>query len=397
MTGPAVTAWQRMLVIATAIAAALVVSVGSPATAQPEPAPTTQSDAAGGDLPDCADVATGPCRIVATELPAPVDGGPVGGWTARAAGGVFSLLVGWVVAGARWVITEVVGAMNTLTRPDLTAGWFTGYLARMGQVAGGWLALLFLAAVIDGAVRGRGDVLGRALLLLPAAAAGTTVAVFVLDLLVAATDHAAGWLLAGADADLTGFATTVGTSLAEYDAEVAAAAALLVAFAVIVAGLLVWVELLVRDAAVYIAVLFLPLAFAGMVWPATGHWLGRLLRLLVAVILSKLVIVAVVGLGATMLADGMAADGMAPVIVGAGTLLLAGCTPFVLYRIVQVWDIDQASGLHGALGGAVGRVAAPAVGGAVVASKFLTSTPTPPATNGTGTSGDASDGGSGGQ
>ena len=153
-----------------------------------------------------------------------------------------------------------------------------------------------------------------------------------------------------------------------------AAAALVVGFALIVAGFVVWVELVLRDAAVYVAVLFLPLAFAGIVWPATAHWLGRLLRLIVAVILSKLVIVAIVGLGATMLADGAAADGLGPVIVGVGTLLLAGFAPVVLYRIVQVWDVEHTGAFHGALGGAVGRLAAPAVAGAVIASRFLPTT-----------------------
>ena len=296
----------------------------------------------------------------------------VGGLTGRAVDGGFSLLVGRMGAGARWVIGEVVGVMDALSRPRVTAGWFTGYLGRMGQIAGGWLALLFLAAVIDGAVRGRGDTLARAVLLLPAATAGTTIAVFVLELLIAGTDQAAAWLLAGAGADLTRFAKTVGTALAALDAELAAAAALVVGFALIVAGFVVWVELVLRDAAVYVAVLFLPLAFAGIVWPATAHWLGRLLRLIVAVILSKLVIVAIVGLGATMLADGAAADGLGPVIVGVGTLLLAGFAPVVVYRIVQVWDVEHTGAFHGALGGAVGRLAAPAVAGAVIASRFLT-------------------------
>ena len=123
---------------------------------------------------------------------------------------MFAVLVGWVVDGARWVIGEVVGVMDTLSRPRVTAGWFTGYLGRMAQIAGGWLALLFLAAVVDGAVRGTGHTLARAVLLLPAAAAGTTIAVFALELLIAGTDHAAAWLLAGAGADLTRFATTIG-------------------------------------------------------------------------------------------------------------------------------------------------------------------------------------------
>ena len=42
--------------------------------------------------------------------------------------------------------------------------------------------------------------------------------------------------------------------------------------AVVFGALMVWVELLIRAAAVYVAVLFLPLALASLAWPAIAHW-----------------------------------------------------------------------------------------------------------------------------
>ena len=35
---------------------------------------------------------------------------------------------------------------------------------------------------------------------------------------------------------------------------------------------MVWLELVVRAAAIYVAVFFMPLALAGYVWPATRRW-----------------------------------------------------------------------------------------------------------------------------
>ena len=55
------------------------------------------------------------------------------------------------------------------------------------------------------------------------------------------------------------------------------------------ATLALWAELLVRDAAVYVVVLMLPLFFAAMVWPARRIWAVRAVELLVALILSKFV------------------------------------------------------------------------------------------------------------
>ena len=66
-------------------------------------------------------------------------------------------------------------------------------------------------------------------------------------------------------------------------------------------ALVLWLELLMREAAVYVVVLMLPLAFAAMVWPARRVWAIRAVELLVALILSKFAIVAVLTLGGAAL------------------------------------------------------------------------------------------------
>ena len=55
------------------------------------------------------------------------------------------------------------------------------------------------------------------------------------------------------------------------------------------AALVLWLELVVRAAAVSVAVLFLPLALAALVWPSVAHWCRRLADTLVALVLSKFV------------------------------------------------------------------------------------------------------------
>ena len=73
--------------------------------------------------------------------------------------------------------------------------------------------------------------------------------------------------------------------------------AFLVGLFMIGAAFALWIELLMREAAVYVIVLMLPLAFAAMVWPARRIWAVRAVELLVALILSKFAIVAVLSLG----------------------------------------------------------------------------------------------------
>ena len=66
-------------------------------------------------------------------------------------------------------------------------------------------------------------------------------------------------------------------------------------------SVVLWLELLVRDAAIYVVVLMLPLVFATLVWPARRVWATRTAELLFALILSKFAIVAVLSLGGAAL------------------------------------------------------------------------------------------------
>ena len=74
--------------------------------------------------------------------------------------------------------------------------------------------------------------------------------------------------------------------------------------AVVFGAFLLWVELLIRSAAIYVVVLFLPLALASLAWPAIAHWCRRLVNTLVALILGTFVIVSVLSLAAGALAGG---------------------------------------------------------------------------------------------
>ena len=86
----------------------------------------------------------------------------------------------------------------------------------------------------------------------------------------------------------------------------------------------IWIELAVRAAMVYLLAAFIPLALAGLFWSATARWTRRLLEVLAAVILAQLVITVVMVLAAAAIgghADGLAA-GIDQVAVGLALLFL---------------------------------------------------------------------------
>jgi hypothetical protein len=104
------------------------------------------------------------------------------------------------------------------------------------------------------------------------------------------------------------------------------------AVAMAFAALFVWIELLMRDAAVYVVALFMPLALAAAIWPRWGSALRRTCELLIVVIFSKFVIVAVIALAASLVSHG---DGSVEQVLAAAAMLLIACfAPFVLFKLV---------------------------------------------------------------
>ena len=68
-------------------------------------------------------------------------------------------------------------------------------------------------------------------------------------------------------------------------------------------ALAVWIELALREAAIYVAVAFLPLTFVAIVWRPTTIWCRRLTEGLVAIILSKFALAVAFTLAAGALGD----------------------------------------------------------------------------------------------
>jgi hypothetical protein len=85
----------------------------------------------------------------------------------------------------------------------------------------------------------------------------------------------------------------------------------------------------------------LPLAFAALVWPSRRVWAVRAVELLVALILSKLAIVAVLELGGAAL-DQLGHHGLGGIMAslsGTALLLLAGLSPWAVLRLVPMAEL----------------------------------------------------------
>jgi hypothetical protein len=275
-----------------------------------------------------------------------------------AAAGVDAVLGGlsnWVAGGAEWLLAQIGNVLNSTTTIDLGASWFAKHYAVMTALAAVVVLPLLVVSTLQALYRQNAGQLIRAFFVqLPLALLLGVVAVQIVILCLSATDAMCTQIAGGSGSDISAVlgGMTNGLTAATANPAVATFVLLLVALLVAVASLVLWLELLVRAAAVYVAVLFLPLALATLVWPAVSHWCRRLVETLAALILSKFVIVATLSLAASALASGTAGTGDAgsgfvSVLAGGALLVLSTFVPFSLLRLIPMVEAGAVGHLEG--------------------------------------------------
>ena len=288
--------------------------------------------------------------------------GTVSGVAGQVAGvgvdAVFSAAGQWVASGAVWLLGQVGNAMAATTSVDLGAGWFSAHESVMAALAAVVVLPMACCAAIQAVYRQSPSMLLRTFLVyLPLSLLLTGVAVELVRLALAVTDALSSRVMASAGVDTTDLLAPVST----FFAGAGLAEPAVPAFVVFVGGLVVaavafvlWLELVVRAAAISAAVLFLPLSLASLVWPAVAHWCRRLADTLAALVLSKLVIAAVLSLAVAALAGGFgqsgsaSGGGFAAVVTGIALLVVATMSPFTLLRLVPAVEAGAVSHLESA-------------------------------------------------
>jgi hypothetical protein len=266
------------------------------------------------------------------------------------AGDLLSSLAAGVAQGASWLLGQIGSVISSSTTIDLGAPWFRSHYEVMVALAAVVLVPLLLVSVIQSVYHQSPSALVRtALVHLPLALLLGAVAIQLVQLALAATDALSTAVSSTSSGDVGGALAALASSLASQAAGggpgVPTFVALLGALFVSFGALVLWVELLIRSAAVYVATLFFPLALASLVWPAVSQWCRRLVETLATLVLSKFVIVAVLGLAVGALG---ASDGsMSSELAGGALLMLAAFAPFTLLRLVPFAEASAAHQLEG--------------------------------------------------
>jgi hypothetical protein len=241
-------------------------------------------------------------------------------------------LVAWVLDGVAWVVGAVFGFIDNSTSPTVTAAWFVGDGSRDGpyrvmlSVAAALLLLFVFAGLIQGVLAGDIAGMGRRIVLdLPLAIGGMVSTVAITQLLIDLTDALSDGILSGFGTDIRAFMDGVATVGSLTGGVATALVVFLLGLFTLLAGLVIFVELVIRSALIYLVVGLSPLAFAAVLWPATRGVLRKTLELLCALIVSKVVISLALAIGAAALGGAGSAPAAAPAI--APPTATAGTVP----------------------------------------------------------------------
>jgi hypothetical protein len=258
----------------------------------------------------------------------------------------------WVTDAAVWVTGKVGDVVKGTTSPDLTASWFQGEYGAMLAVAGALALLMLMLAVIQSLIRQDVWMLIRAAFgYLPMAFILAGVAIAGTGLLVAITDNISGTVVSGLGGGQTSnLLQSVGDAYKnalDQSSGIPLFGVFLGAIILAIGAFVLWLEMIIRDAAIYICVFFLPLTFVAMIWPATSRWARRLVELLVAIILAKFVIVAILSLATAAITNTTALDGSGnsfeQMLAGTALLVLAAWSPFALLRLIPMMEVAAAT------------------------------------------------------
>ncbi len=357
---------HRFLKLTTAVAAVQGVAVlfAGRAVAAPTPTPTPTGS-------------NDPCDLIRGPAKDYCERGEGGGSSGGGRSGTFSdptstldplaSLARGCADAASWTVKQLSAAVEDTAKVDFTNDTFLQQYAVVFAASTILTLLLWLLAVAKRAVRGvpLTTALSEAIGFLWLTVLASAFTPLILYTVVSATDGVTD-VLAKATGDQTDtFFGTFSAALEKGD-DIGGGPIMLIVVSlvsILAAGVL-WLELVIRAALLYVGALLGTVVYAGLVdknlWGHVRRWAG----IMIAVIMVKPVIVIVLGLAGALSADD-GPDAFSAVVSGLAIILLAIFASAMIYRFVPGFG-DEIAGsrnnriMQGAEGKAAAVISSPA-------------------------------------
>lgn len=261
----------------------------------------------------------------------------------------FKWLAEAMAATAKAVIEGTWSVIDTTTMVDITSGEFTRVYNIVFGVAIFVMLGFFLLQVMGGMLRREPAALTRAIVGLAKSILGSFLAVTLLATALEMTDRLATGIVhaSGTSMDQMGdrLALLAGglTAISARNPGVGIIITIILAGLMISASFLVWLSMLARKALLLIAIVLAPLALAGASWDNTRTWVGRWASFVIALIVSKLVMVIIFLLATSQVSSPIHADlaSISDPLGGVVLLLIAGFAPYLVYKAINFMGFDM--------------------------------------------------------
>jgi len=271
----------------------------------------------------------------------------------EAAGTLVSAPFDWLAQGmghaAGWMFEAVWTVFDSTTMVDVTSSQFTKVYNILFGVAVFVMLSFFMFQVIGGMIRREPAALSRAALGLAKSILGSFVALALLATALEITDQLCIGIVnaAGTNMEQMGDRIALLTAgLVGINVAAPGAGAILTIF---IAGLaigaagIVWISLLVRKALLLVAIVFAPVALAGSSWDHTRGWVSKWASFVIALILSKVVLVVIFLLATAQVSAPIDGDiqSVSDSIAGVVLMLMAGFAPYMTYKAINFMGFDM--------------------------------------------------------
>jgi type IV secretion system protein TrbL len=270
-----------------------------------------------------------------------------------AAGTLVAAPFDWLAQGmghtAAWMFEAVWTVFDSTTRVDVTSSHYTDVYNILFGVAVVAMLGFFLLQVIGGMIRREPAALSRAALGLAKSILGSFIALTLLATALEITDQICIGIVTAAGTSMEQMGqrmAQLGAGLVGIHIAAPGAGAILTIFIsglAIGAAAIVWISLLVRKALLLVAIVFAPIALAGASWDHTRGWVAKWASFVIALILSKVVLVVIFLLATAQVSAPIDADlqSVSEPIAGVVLMLMAGFAPYMTYKAISFMGFDM--------------------------------------------------------
>ncbi|MEY9850089.1 hypothetical protein [Streptacidiphilus sp. MAP5-3] len=246
-------------------------------------------------------------------------------------------------SAAAWIVRQLSAGIDKTSNVDFTNPAFLQQYAIVFAAATFLTLLLWLLAITKRAVRGvpLTTAFGEAIGFLWLTVIASAFTPLILYTVVSATDGLTEGIAAGTKTDTATYLGTFADTLTSGKIGGGPIILVFVSLIAILAATVVWLEMWIRTAMLYIGALLGTVVYAGLVdkqmWKHVRRWAG----LMIAIILIKPIIVIVLGLAGAIASSAGANDAFSTVTSGVAILALSIFASSVIYRFVPGFGDDM--------------------------------------------------------